>query len=197
MHYQRAAWDSLRTGKIGKLGLVRMYQWMSSAVLENSNEAVAEMFVREVDLACWFFDAVPEVVYGTTMSRINPLDGILFHLGFRGGGMAIVDCTHRLGGQESYASLTLIGSNGAVYADDQHNTNLLLLDRTFGHTVRPESDWFGHQLAAFFDSIALGEGTRNCSIEDAVRAVDVANAVIHSFRVGQATSLSGANDEPG
>lgn len=195
MHYQRAAWESLSSGKIGRLGLVRMHHWMSKAILDHSDDAVSEMIVREADLACWLFDSIPEVVYGIVASRNHPLHGILFHLGFGNGGMAIVDCNHNLIGHEDYNALSLIGSDGAVYADDQHNTNLLLLDRTFGQRVRMENDWFSYQLAAFRDAISRPSETPTCSVSDALRAVDVTNAVVNSFRAGQATTITGANDE--
>lgn len=191
MHYQRSAWASLQSGKIGRLGLLRMHNWMSGNVLEQSDAAVAEMIVGDADLACWMFNDAPEVVYSATTSKTRPLDGVMFHLGFQGGGMAIVDCHRTLGGQESYSALSLIGSAGAVYADDQHNTNLLIREQTFGRAVRTESDWFGHQLSAFVESIAK-RNPLTCTVADAIRSVSVANAIVDSFRVGQVSTLEGA-----
>ncbi|MCA9216991.1 MAG: hypothetical protein KDB27_28175 [Planctomycetales bacterium] len=188
MHYPRAAYGSLQSGNIGRLGLLRMHNWMSSVVLDQSAASVAEMIVREADLVCWMFDAAPEVVFGVTVSRDRPMDGILFHLGFEGGGMAIVDCNHSLANQQGYCALSLIGSTGAVYADDQHNTNLLIREQTIGLQVREEHDWFGQQLNEFARAIAVPSQS-SCTIHDAIRAVDVSNAIVGSFGVGQVATM--------
>ena len=47
------------------------------------------------------------------------------HLGFAHGGMALIGVANTLPPGDGYRSLTLIGSSGAAYADDHHQTQLL------------------------------------------------------------------------
>ncbi|MEC8690236.1 MAG: hypothetical protein VX016_01635, partial [Verrucomicrobiota bacterium] len=49
---------------------------------------------------------------------------LLVHLGFKCGGMALIDFTNSLPDGDNYESLCLIGAKGAAYADDHRNRNL-------------------------------------------------------------------------
>ena len=49
---------------------------------------------------------------------------LLVHLGFKCGGMALIDFTNSLPDGDNYESLCLIGSKGVAYADDHRNRNL-------------------------------------------------------------------------
>ena len=51
-------------------------------------------------------------------------DYVQIHLGFPGGGMAIIDYSTSLPQGPGYYFLSMIGSKGAAYADDHNNVNL-------------------------------------------------------------------------
>ena len=69
---------------------------------------------------------------------------------FPEGGMALIDCSRALQPScDPYFSLTVIGSTGAAYADDHHNTNLLYKGITRGLPVTFEENWLRLQLESF------------------------------------------------
>ncbi|MFL2484945.1 MAG: hypothetical protein ACJ0KA_11450 [Verrucomicrobiales bacterium] len=108
---------SLDAGELGKLGLLRMHLW-------NQKETDGlEEIVQAIDLALWFFGDFPEHIHGTA-SIENGVKCLLVHLGFKCGGMALIDFTNSLPVGDNYESLCLIGSEGAAYADDHRNRNL-------------------------------------------------------------------------
>lgn len=109
--------ESVEAGNLGKLGLLRMHLWN-----QKKSDGVQEM-VHAIDLALWFFGVEPEHIHGTTSAE-NEVKCSLIHLGFKCGGMALLDFTNSLPTGDNYESLCLIGSNGAAYADDHRNRNL-------------------------------------------------------------------------
>ena len=109
--------ESLDSGNLGKLGLLRMHLWN-----QKKSDGVQEM-VHAIDLALWFFGVDPEHIYGTASIK-NDVKCLLIHLGFKSGGMALLDFTNSMPTGDNYESLCLIGSNGAAYADDHRNRNL-------------------------------------------------------------------------
>ena len=109
--------QSLDAGELGQLGLLRMHLWN-----QKETDGLQEM-VHAIDLALWFFDDVPEHIHGTA-SIENGVKCLLIHLGFKCGGMALIDFTNSLPDGDNYESLSLIGSKGAAYADDHRNRNL-------------------------------------------------------------------------
>ena len=109
--------QSLDVGELGQLGLLRMHLWN-----QKETDGLQEM-VHAIDLAQWFFDDVPEHIHGTA-SIENGVKCLLVHLGFKCGGMALIDFTNSLPHGDNYESLSLIGSKGAAYADDHRNRNL-------------------------------------------------------------------------
>ena len=104
--------DRQAQGVLGDPGLLRIHRWTKSASL-----------LADMDVACWLFMDAPEKVYAWSGGGYFQC-----HLGFKKGGMAIIDhatdLTH--GG---YESLTFIGAHGAAYADDHRNVNLQLGSR--------------------------------------------------------------------
>ena len=108
--------NSLRAGKLGKPGLFRMHDWAPTNIDRKNIHKIAA-----VDLSRWLFEEDPNSVYGTCSSSG---ECSLIHLGFPGGGMAILDFTDSLPAGEGYRSLCLIGLKGGAYADDHRNRNL-------------------------------------------------------------------------
>jgi predicted dehydrogenase len=126
--------DRLNAGRLGAPGLVRIHQWRASSdpgrpvPPESRRGRLVGRLADAVDLAAWLFDARPECVYATARpgEAAGLPDYIQVHLGFPGGGMALIDRADTLpAGARPYFAATLIGSRGAAYADDHHNMNLL------------------------------------------------------------------------
>ncbi|MCH2201743.1 MAG: hypothetical protein MK102_07225 [Fuerstiella sp.] len=105
---------ALDAGRLGHAGLLRIHCW-------NPDADNTEIFTGEVDLAAWMFGRVPNDIYALDRPGYRQV-----HLGFEGGGMAIIDFDSANPGDNEYYSLSLIGSSGAAYADDHHNANLLM-----------------------------------------------------------------------
>ena len=111
--------QSLDAGELGQLGLLRMHLWN-----QKETDGLQEM-VHAIDLALWFFGDIPEHIHGTA-SIENGVKCLLIHLGFKCGGMALIDFTNSLPDGDNYESLSLIGSKGAAYADAVSYTHLTL-----------------------------------------------------------------------
>src|SRR5262249_10596121 len=82
-------------------GLLRIHRW------EQPETPMA--LTREIDLACWLFGNGPSELFATGRP-----DYIQVHLGFPGGGMALIDHARPLPPDDGYYSLALIGSTGAA-----------------------------------------------------------------------------------
>lgn len=116
--FQPSTWQikrALDDGKLGQPGLLRIHHWRSA-----SDENHADL-ASELDLAIWMIGSPPSEVYAVVREKY-----LHVHLGFAGGAMAIIDIDWSIPDGNTYDSLSLIGSTGAAYADDQHNMNLLL-----------------------------------------------------------------------
>jgi predicted dehydrogenase len=97
--------QQLDAGKLGEPGLLRLHRW-----------ELGDHLLRDLDLALWYFGKRPNLVYAV---------GTQIHLGFPGGGMALLDHVHTLPAGADYRSLSLIGSTGAAYAHDHVNMQLV------------------------------------------------------------------------
>jgi predicted dehydrogenase len=121
---------------------------------------------------------------------------VQLHLGFPDGGMAVIDYSRTLPHGDGYFSLSMIGSAGAAYADDHHNTQLLFGG---GH---PSALVTGHgdkallsQLQEFIDAV---EQNRESLITGAaaLAALEVSEAAAESIASGQAVNLAGGRNKP-
>jgi hypothetical protein len=106
--------QQLDAGKLGQLGLLRLHRWGDGG-----------FSWRDLDLVLWYFGMPPDVVF---VSR--NIGCTQTHLGFPGGGMALLDHTllldhagHR-DDRSTYYSVSLICSHGAAYADDHADAQL-------------------------------------------------------------------------
>jgi predicted dehydrogenase len=103
------------------------------------------------------------------------------HLGFAGGGMAVIDYAETLPPGDGYFSLSLIGSTGAAYADDHHNMQLLYGGGHPSALHTGEADLSAlAQLQEFLNAV---EQNREPLITgaDGLRAVEVAEAAAVSL----------------
>jgi predicted dehydrogenase len=199
--YGPYAWaidESLREGKLGKPGLLRMHHWIDPP-REGRQPDLRARFAglwsasgRQMDLACWYFGALPNLVFASGGPEGVPAgtSGLLVHLGFEGGGMALLDASvlPAPGGPE-YEAITLIGGRGAAYADDHHNGQLLL-DRA-GRQMLPAlaaGDWGRaehryRQLQLFLAAARQGTPAPR-TVEDERRVAVVARAARQSLSSG-------------
>lgn len=107
--------EQLDTGKLGEVGLIRLHRWEPNP----SHDSLPPL-VRDLDLTLWLMDRTPNLVYAVGNDRLTQV-----HLGFPGGGMALIDHGYRLPAGDGYQSLSVISSAGAAYADDHQNMQLL------------------------------------------------------------------------
>ena len=122
---QRVLKQRLEAGTLGTLGLLRAHRWNGGGDAAGAELTAADrcraLSVPCLDLANWLFEAPPERVY----ARAAEPGYLQVHLGFSGGGMALIDVSDDLPPGDGYRSVTVIGSDGAGYADDHRNRNLV------------------------------------------------------------------------
>ena len=106
--------QQLDSGKLGEPGLIRIHRWESGA-----GDELSTPLTRELDVTLWLMGSAPNLVYGVSAGGSQQV-----HLGFPGGGMALVDYVDSLPAGDGYQSLSVIASTGAAYADDHQNVQL-------------------------------------------------------------------------
>lgn len=108
--------QSLVSGELGNLGLIRMHHWQPHLT----------DLLAEIDLAIWMFQTMPTEIYALAENESNKRSRYFqLHLGFPGGGMVLIDGATLPTSTKKYFSLSVIGATGAAYADDHHNQQLL------------------------------------------------------------------------
>jgi predicted dehydrogenase len=188
--------QQLDAGKLGDVGLVRIHCWRSPAAADTGRAAEPlDALARCLDLAAWFVGRSADRVFAVAQAAdVATLGGSRFvqvHLGFSGGGMALIDCTDRLPNGDGYDSLSVIGSAGAAYADDHQNMQLVFRgDRP--QAVR--ADEGPQQLAAivqqFVDAIAAGRDL-SPSVAAWQDVLGVVGSVLQSIDSRQAIAREG------
>jgi predicted dehydrogenase len=171
-------------GPLGEPGLIRLHRWEPAKPEQPAG--LPEPLLRDLDTTLWLMRRRPDRVYAIGQGT----DGryVQVHLGFPGGGMALLDYDGRLPAGDGYQSLHVIASTGAAYADDHQNTQLLYRG---GHPQAVRTEERVGQLAAlaqeFIDGLRAG---RDLSTEAEWRAVSVvAGAVRRSLAAGTAVAL--------
>jgi predicted dehydrogenase len=122
----------LDAGDLGRPGLARLHVWSStSEALNHRNK------IDAIDLVLWLIGEDIESSFAT-QSQANQV----IHLGFVHGAMALIDFYDQLPADDRYRSLTVIGSDGAAYADDHRDRNLFFAS---GDTnARPPATGYAH-----------------------------------------------------
>ena len=182
--YATAINEARSAGHLGDSGLVRIHRWESHPDT-TSQTLLWTMLLDEIDLACWLFNESPATVLGEALSDEVTGDptGMVVHLGFDGGGMAIIDCMFQPG--DPYYSAQLVGADGAAYADDHHNTNLLLQEGTHGVVLPTDAGWQYEQLNFIAQKLngstdQSGGSQIDKSLAEARRALAAAQAAVRS-----------------
>lgn len=189
---------SMDAGQMGRPGLVRSHRWQPpptggpTAWRRDPNRSggiFVHELTRDIDIAAWLFDGPPDTVFAIARGQDPERpDAAVVHLGFPDGGMAVLDVMTGLPEGEDYWSLQLIGADGAVYADDQHNMQLLFAGGSPAARLTSTGDaTVLAQLEAFVEAISSGSDPA-ASIGNAVLALEVAEAAIASAESGRAAT---------
>ena len=123
--------QQLDAGKLEMPGLLRLHRWEPSSIQQdNTPTDLPTALVNDLELVLSLMGSAPHLIYATQPTvplSDNTRRGItlLIHFGFANGEMAMIDYSNRMPRGDSYESLSLIGSAGAVYVDDQQNMQLV------------------------------------------------------------------------
>ena len=183
--------QQLDAGKLGEPGLVRVHRWEpATAANDRPSLGLPTPLMRDLELAVWLIGRPPNLVYAVehVASDRDPATGrfVQVHLGFHGGGMALVDYADRLLPGDGYQSLSVIGSAGAAYADDHQNMQLVYRG---GRPQAVRADERSQSLAALMQDFVDGlSDSRDFSVSVAVwrSVLTVADAVQGSLASRQA-----------
>jgi predicted dehydrogenase len=115
-------------GPLGEVGLIRLHCW-EAASTEPPPEPLGlpVALIRALDVTLWLSGRRPDRVFALERpAEPGPGAGrfLQVHLGFPGGGMALLDFCNRLPPGEGYQSLSVIAFSGAAQADDHQNMQL-------------------------------------------------------------------------
>jgi predicted dehydrogenase len=140
---------------LGEPGLIRLHRWEPAAT---GPPGLPKPLLCDLDVVLWLAGRRPNCVFAVE-PKSDGVTGqyVQVHLGFPGGGMAVLDYTDRLPPGDDYRSLSVIAASGATYADDHQNVQLVYRG---GHPHAVRTDERSGQLAAivqdFVDAIRTG-----------------------------------------
>lgn len=137
--------------RLGEVGLVRLHRWSAAPVPPT----------RDLDVVLWVVGWPPDAHH-----TLRGESGLLqIHLGFPGGGMALIAHASGLAYADGYSSLSVIASGGAAYADDhtsrqQHYTNGTVQSVRAGEDIPSWASMLQHWVDALREGRDLS-GERN------------------------------------
>ena len=192
----RAVKASLDQGELGRPGLLRIHDWLPPG---EARTAAFPRALAALDLALWMFDGPPTHVFAAVRppgaAGLREAEYLQVHLGFEGGGMALIDVTRALPAGDGYRSLALIGSLGAAHADDHHNAQLLYGGgRPQAVLTEPDESVPALVLAEFAQAVAE-EREPAVTGEDGAAVLRVAEAAASSWGAEAAFRLVGGRYE--
>lgn len=192
----RAVRASLDQGELGRPGLLRVHHWFPAS---GERESAFPRVLEALDLALWIFDGPPTRVYaaGRPRGAADPraAEYLQVHLGFEGGGMALIDMAHTLPPGDGYRSLALIGSLGAAHADDHHNAQLLFAGGRARAVLTEADESVPARVLAEFASAIAEEREPAVTGEDGAAVLRVAEAAAFSWGAEAACKLVGGCHE--
>jgi predicted dehydrogenase len=177
--------------KLGQAALVRMHRWDSSGRPAIFPAGLPGPLWRDIDTALWLAGRTPNVVFALQHGLVVGAGACLLHVhfGYADGGMALIDYDNRLPAGDPYHALSVIGTTGAAYADDQENMQLLYRGGR-SQALRAEEDRqvYRDLIQSFADSLRAKQDLS----EQAVpwqQVVAVAEAIGESLATGKAVHL--------
>lgn len=173
---------------LGEVGLVRMHRWEPPASASEPKE-LPDALLRDLDTTLWLVARKPNRVYAIQQKSDATGRTVQVHLGFASGAMALLDYTNGLPPGDTYYSLSVIAANGAAYADDHQNRQLLYRGGTPQAIQTSEEP--GHLAAVAQEFVnALREGRDLSANTNAWKDVfAVAESVKKSLASGRAEVL--------
>lgn len=167
-------------GPLGRPGLVRVHRWPAFQ---------PALLLADLDVALWLMGVSPDVV-----CALEGDGGVLqVHLGFPGGGMALI--SHASAGLSGHrcSSLSVIASAGAAYADDQANRQLFFTrgEPCAAFLASEEARAVTSMVQSFVDDVLNGADS-SPALAAWGRAVAVRDAVTRSLATRRAVRLEGA-----
>lgn len=191
----RAVRASLDRGELGRPGLLRIHDWSPAG--QNGNAFPRAL--AALDLALWMFDGLPTHVFAAVRpggaATLSEAEYLQVHLGFEGGGMALIDVTRALPAGDGYHSLALIGSLGAAHADDHHNAQLLYGGGRAQAVLTEADESVPALVLAEFARAVAEEREPAVTGEDGADVLRVAEAAASSWAAEAAFRMSGGRYE--
>jgi len=182
--------QQITSGKFGEVGLVRIHRWeptVTEGVL--NRKSLPEPLVRDLEQALWLFGKSPDVVYAIEQTaneqETKNRDLVQVHLGFQGGGMALINYSNRLPAGDGYQSLSVIGSSGAAYADDHQDRQLVFAGGPPQAVRGGEGITLAPLMQEFVDAVRE-QRDLTASLSAWTRVWEVADAVQRSLESRQA-----------
>lgn len=187
--YRRTIHDALNADQLGEPGLVRIHHWLGRDDPKPSTRL--DQAFQAVDISDLGFNK-PRRVFATTSGDVDhdqndPLDYLQIHLGYANGSSALIDVAH-IDAATGYQNVSLIGSDGAAYADDHANMHLAISDESVSAIAGGPSG-MQHLLAQFEDfavGVAAGSSGYFASLADVHHT---ALAVLKSLKDGTPVEL--------
>ena len=136
--------DQLSSGRLGEPGLLRVHRWSCDAA-----SSTPALLFGDIDLTLHVFGETPTEIF--VLGRDDAY--LQIHLGFSNGGMALLDFARGLPTGRGYDSVSLIGSSGAAYADDHHNSHLLFTGGDPKTWISDSGNGLVTEVEAFADCI--------------------------------------------
>ncbi|MBM4436226.1 MAG: Gfo/Idh/MocA family oxidoreductase, partial [Actinobacteria bacterium] len=195
---------SLEAGELGWPGALRLHRWTPRGAerwgtpaldpARTGGTAIGALS-EDLDLANWFFGGPPNAVFALgrkhASAQLAVYDFVQAHLGFDGGGMALLDYAMTLPRGDGYFACAVIGADGAAYADDQANVQLVYRG---GHPAAlnpaPHDAQVVAALQAFVTAIAQDRDPPVTGADGRL-ALEVAAAVDASLESGRAARRVG------
>jgi predicted dehydrogenase len=181
---RRLIHDELRGTKLGVAGLIRLHRWETGA--QTNHATLPESLVRDLDLAVWLKDQRPERIFATRTSADRSVEAIQVHMGFADGGMALIDHVSGLPDGDGYQSISTICANGAMYADDHSNRQLVFQGGTPRANLSDEGPRPLVNLIQQFVDELLSPASIDDRVNDWRRLQSLVRAVYRSLESGHA-----------
>jgi predicted dehydrogenase len=187
--------EQLESGRLGAPGVVRMHRWDHST---SSGDEMPASLILDVDVALWLVGETPDRVYAVEVQHEGRVGAsgrlIQLHLGFPGGGMALIDYAERPRAVDGYQSLSVIGSSGAAYADDHQNMQLLFGNAGPPHAIRVSERAIAlvALVQSFVNELDQPDAERADSSAAWTRVLGVALAARQSVASGRAVAAGDA-----
>ncbi len=180
------------SGPLGEPGLLRLHHWEPTPTVNSTDPmSVPEPLLRDLDVALWLMGMRPDRVYAIEQKHDgSPGRCMQVHLGFPGGGMALLDFNNRLPAGGGYQSLSVIAASGAAYADDQQNMQLVYRGGC-PEAVRTEerTGQLATMAQEFVDAIRTDRDLMTANAASWRDVFAVADAVVRSLTTGRSVML--------